>query len=71
MTNNERYQESWHDDSIQLPRLLSELEAAGAFTSSVIDQLCLSMDLEQHHIYELIDRAQSKWDEVKQQTACF
>jgi hypothetical protein len=45
-------QENWLNDSIQFPRLISEIEAVGAFDLSqrdgtkVIDSIAISMDLE-------------------------
>ena len=67
-------QENWLNDSIQFPRLISEIEAVGAFDllqrdgMKVIDSIAISMDLEPWEIYELIDRAQQKWDLIRSQT---
>jgi hypothetical protein len=67
-------QENWLNDSIQFPRLISEIEAVGAFDllqrdgTKIIDSIAISMDLEPWQIYELIDRAQQKWDSIKSQT---
>ena len=54
----------WKDNSIQFPRLIAELEAAGAFTPEVTEQLCESMDLTVDEISELVDRAQYTWDNI-------
>lgn len=59
---------SWEDDSIQFPRLIAELEAQGLFSSEVVEFLAESMDLDSSHVYELVDRAQSRWDEIKSNT---
>lgn len=55
----------WENDAIQFPRLIAELEAAGAFTADVMTSLCDSMDLDPSNINELVDRAQTKWEKVK------
>ena len=55
----------WLDDKIQFPRLICELDMAGAITPKVMDALCESMDLNEGNIVELFDRATKKWDEVK------
>lgn len=55
----------WEDNSIQFPRLISELETLGVFTPDVIKGLCLNMDLQSADIVELLDRAQEKWDKIK------
>lgn len=59
---------NWENNSIQFPRLIAELEAAGAIHSGVIDALCESMDLAPNNIAELIDRAQAEWDNIKAKT---
>lgn len=58
----------WLDNSIQFPRLIAELEIVGAFTDEVIRDLRQSMDLSGNEIFEIIDRAQSEWDKIKQNT---
>ncbi len=57
----------WKNDSIQFPRLISELEALGVFTPSVMDILREKMDLTNLEICCIIDRAQSKWEAKKMQ----
>jgi hypothetical protein len=57
--------DKWADNSIQFPRLIAELEAAGAFTPEVLTELRELMDLDTHDIMELVDRAQAQWDHIK------
>lgn len=59
---------NWRNDSIQFPRLIAELMAAGAFTPEVISSLCDQMDLDADQIDEVIDRAQTVWDHIKEAT---
>lgn len=59
--------ENWNNDSIQFPRLIDELEAAGAFTKQVYEDLSASMDLSKREISELISRAQNEWERIKKQ----
>jgi len=60
--------ENWKNDNIQFPRLIAEIEAVGGFTHSLIDELKKSMDLTVYDIVELINRAQDKWDKIKERT---
>ena len=60
--------ENWQNDAIQFPRLIAELEAAGAFTSPVLKSVAASMDLKTGDVVALIDRAQGTWDDIKAQT---
>jgi hypothetical protein len=55
----------WNNDTVQFARLISELEAAGAFTNNVVETLCESMDLSVGEIDEIVERAQNSFDEVK------
>jgi hypothetical protein len=55
----------WQDDKLQFARLIAELEAAGAFTASVMDDLCSSMNLSNIEISDVVDRAQKFWEEAK------
>ena len=52
----------WSDNSIQFPRLLAELQMAGAIRDDLSD-VCESMDLPLHRVHELLGRAQTVWDE--------
>lgn len=56
----------WEDNSIQFPRLIAEMEMAGAFTDDVIAQLRESMDLETDEIMELVSRACDEFDGIKE-----
>lgn len=55
----------WKNDSVQFPRLLAELVAVGAPTEEQMQELCESMDLEPEQVNELLDRAQARWEELK------
>ena len=56
---------TWNNNAIQFPRLIAELEAAGAFTDEVYKTLSESMGLEYARISELVDRAQFQWENAK------
>lgn len=58
----------WQDDEVQFPRLIAEIEAVGGFTEALVQDLQTSMDLQEEHVFELIDRAQQRWDDIKEQT---
>jgi len=58
---------SWDDDSIQFPRLLAEIAATVELTEDQWGELRASMDLDTNDIAELFDRAQSRWEEIKQE----
>jgi hypothetical protein len=58
----------WLDDSIQFPRLISELQMAGAFTDKILMDLKDSMDLTTAEIFELVDRADKTWQTQKLKT---
>jgi hypothetical protein len=60
--------ENWLNNDIQFPRLISELEQVGAFTDAVVSELESSMDLDKSQICQLIDRAQSVWDDIVRRT---
>lgn len=55
----------WQDDKLQFARLIAEMEAAGAFTASVMDDLCASMDLSNIEISDVVERAQKFWKAEK------
>lgn len=55
----------WEDDSIQFPRLLSEIIAVG-LSETQWDDLLLSMDLTSDELSELFDRAQAAWENAKE-----
>jgi hypothetical protein len=56
---------NWNNDAIQFPRLIAELEADGAFTPEVIGGVAAQMDCTVDEVFQLIDRAQKKWDRIK------
>lgn len=60
--------ENWKNDAIQFPRLIAELEAAGALDTELLSQVALSMDLTLDEVTELVDRAQATWDALKAKT---
>ena len=57
--------ELWKDDKIQFARLISEAEAIGLFNDKAYDELSKEMDLAYARISELIDRAQSVFENSK------
>jgi hypothetical protein len=56
---------NWLNNNIQFPRLIAELEAAGAFTPNILSKLCVEMDLTEDEIGEIVDRAQMEWERLK------
>lgn len=60
--------DKWLNNEIQFPRLIAELEATGAFTNEVISNLAESMDLRIDDVCNLIDRAQTEWEKIKNLT---
>lgn len=58
----------WDNNDIQFPRLIAELQMAGAFTPEVMESLKDSMDLEESDIDELMTRADVLWDQIKDGT---
>jgi hypothetical protein len=63
------YQSPWNDNLTQFARLISELEAEACFNRSVMEKLQSSMDLDESQICELIDRAQTVWEQRKRDTS--
>ena len=60
---------NWRDNSIQFPRLISELQAAGALDDrDMMDALCLSMDLTEEQVFEIVGRADKQWEAIKAAT---
>lgn len=57
--------DKWENPLIQFARLIDELQASGALTESIWDQMLVSMDLNSDQLSELFDRAQAIWDEAK------
>lgn len=58
----------WHDNSVQFPRLIAEMNAAGFFEADVpvienkLELLTRSTDLDVDAVMELVNRAQAWWD---------
>lgn len=59
---------NWERNEYQFPRFIAEAEAAGAFTTEVIDGMAESMDLESYQVCELIIRAKMEWTKIKTKT---
>ena len=57
---------NWANNAIQFPRFIEEAQAAGAFTPEVLDAMALSMDLDRKQVEELMDRAATLWEDVKE-----
>ncbi len=63
MSKQDQNNPIWNDNSIQFPRLLSEICACQDDLD--ISGLADSMDLEVEDIIELLDRSQSEWEKIK------
>jgi hypothetical protein len=61
-------QTTWHDDSLQFPRLIAEIYAGGGLTDEMYDFLEDSMDLQDGELDELFERALKRWDQIKAAT---
>lgn len=57
------------NDAIWFPRLIAELEAAGALDTDMMRQVALSMDCTLDEVTELVDRARVTWDALKAKMA--
>jgi hypothetical protein len=55
----------WDIDAIQFPRLLAEIMATQADLD--VEALAVSMDLDVEQVWELFDRADAKWEEIKRE----
>jgi len=56
--------DKWKNDSIQFPRLLSEI-IAGGLSNKQWNYLLAEMDIDSSELNELFDRAQVKWEKAK------
>lgn len=56
---------NWNNNRIQFPRLISELQCVGAFTPEIVKCLMESMDLTESDILNVIDRADTEWQRIK------
>ncbi len=62
---------NWENNSIQFPRLIAEMEAIGIFaniSNTFIHELCSEMDITKEDLFQLVNRAQNVWDNIKEQT---
>jgi hypothetical protein len=50
----------WQCNSIQFPRLICELQAAGALKPKLVENICESMDILPEELNHLIERASEK-----------
>jgi hypothetical protein len=57
--------ERWATDSIQFPRLLAEIRAIGIYPHQY-ELLGQSMDLTRDRIDELLERAETEWQKIKE-----
>jgi len=55
----------WDDNELQFARLISELDALGVFTEEVVEGLCESMDLEPVDLWVVKSRAETVFEEAK------
>ncbi len=55
----------WNNNTIQFARLIAECEHENVFTVRAFEKLRASMDLEEHELQELIQRAVIENDELK------
>ena len=55
---------NWKDNRIQYPRLLSEIYAAG-LSAKQEQNICKSMDINRAELYELLERADKEFDQIK------
>lgn len=58
----------WDRDDIQFPRLLGEMYATITFTEEQKKSLCDSMDLDWEEIIELLERADTAWQKIKNES---
>ena len=59
--------DKWDNNLIQFARLLCEIEQAGGITNDVMQTLQTEMDLHESDICELLERAQTIWDNAKKE----
>lgn len=57
----------WDNNTVQFARLLCEIEVAGGITDTVMQTLQTEMDLHESQICELLERAQTVWDNSKKE----
>ena len=59
---------NWRNDAIQFPRLISELLATSALNATVIEELAVSMDVSVEQLNDILDRADTAWNDIKERT---
>lgn len=61
---------NWENNSIQFPRLISEIERSGGggFSTELYHDVADSMDVSIKDLRELIDRACDEWDKIVSET---
>ena len=59
--------DKWNNNLVQIARLLCEIEQAGGITDTVMQTLQTEMDLHEADICELLERAQTVWDNAKKE----
>ena len=56
---------NWENNELQFMRLIAELETTGVFTADAVAKVAEEMDVSPSDVAELIDRAQTGWDDIK------
>lgn len=68
MSNEDIHNEKWNDDSIQFPRLITEIRANVDISNKEWDDMCNSMDLSYGKIEQLFNRADKEWEKIKEES---
>jgi len=55
----------WKDNRVQFARLLAEINSVG-LSETQIEQLCNTMDLTEVELFELFDRAEIEFQDIKE-----
>ena len=55
----------WEKDDIQIPRLLAEISSIG-LSNEQYAELMIKMDLRQYEIDQLLNRAEMRWERLKE-----
>ena len=59
---------NWANNGIQFARLIEEAQGVGAFNNGpMLMKLCDSMDVTKDELFEIVERAQKVWDDIKGQ----
>lgn len=61
---------NWENDEYQFARLIAEMEGCGGFClpQKVMNELLENTDWEKEDLFEIVERAQAKWDDIKSRT---